>query len=653
VTRSPDADNPLWRPAPERVSSSRLTAFIRSVEAAEGLSFESYRDLHRWSVTSLADFWRHVWDFCGVAGRRGIRAIDRPGELPGARFFPDSTLNFAENLLRRIDEAPAIIASTEHGRDRELTFAELSRHVARAALALRRAGAARGDRVCGVVANVPEAVIAALAAAAIGAVWSSCSPDFGVDGIVDRFGQISPSVLVAVDGYFYGGRYFDCREKLAEAARKIGTLKEIVLISMGDERAGLRGIKTRNWDEWLARESSRIEFEPFEFNHPLCILFSSGTTGVPKCIVHGAGGTLLEHLKEHQLQTDIRSGDRVFYATTCGWMMWNWLVSALASGATLVLYDGSSMFPDGRRLFDLADRAGVTMLGTSAKFIDACRKARLEPAATHDLSTVRTICSTGSPLAAESFDYVYRSVKTDVHLASISGGTDIVGCFVSGNPNGPVWRGEIQAAGLGMDVRVFDEAGRELKSGVGELVCAKPFPSMPIGFWDDPDGSKYRAAYFERFPGVWHHGDWIGSTPRGGFIIYGRSDATLNPGGVRIGTAELYRQVEQFPEVLESLAVGQRWDSDERVILFVRLAPGAVLDESLRERMKTRIRTAVSPRHVPARIVQVADIPRTRSGKIVELAVRAVIHGEPVANRDALANPDILDLFRDLPELRS
>ncbi|HEV3214700.1 MAG TPA: acetoacetate--CoA ligase [Vicinamibacterales bacterium] len=650
------AEGPLWRPPPERVSASRLTAFIRTVEEAEGRSFTDYSDLHRWSVGSVAEFWTHVWNFCGVIGQRGgAPVIDHPGRLPGAKFFPDSRLNFAENLLRRRDEATAIIATTEQGRDREVSFGDLYRAVARGAQALRRAGVGPGDRVCGVVANVPEAVIAALSAAAIGAIWSSCSPDFGVDGIVNRFEQIAPLVLVGVDGYFYGGRYFDCREKLGEVARRIPTLKEIVLVSMSADPQPWAGpIQTIGWDEWLTRETNEtIDFEAFEFNHPLYILYSSGTTGSPKCLVHGAGGTLLEHLKEHQLQTDIRPSDRVFYFTTCGWMMWNWLVSALASSATLVLYDGSPAHPDGRRLFDFAASAGVTMFGTSARFIHSIRKAGLQPRATSDLRSIRTISSTGSPLAPEGFDFVYDSIKPDVHLASISGGTDLVGCFVGGNPNGPVWRGEIQAPGLGMDVRAFDETGHDAGDAAGELVCATAFPSMPVRFWNDPDCTKYRAAYFDRFPGVWHHGDWIRPTRHAGFVIDGRSDATLNPGGVRIGTAELYQQVEQIPEVLESLAVGQRWESDERVILFVRLAPDVALDDLLRRRIRARIRTHLSPRHVPAHILQVADLPRTRSGKIVELAVRRVIHGEPILNREALANPEALDFFRDLPELAS
>jgi acetoacetyl-CoA synthetase len=649
-------EHALWRPTPERVAASRLTAFVRTVEKAEGRAFDSYKELHDWSVGSVPHFWSQVWQFCGVLGEQGERVVDHLDRMPGARFFPDARLNFAENLLRRRDSAPAIIAATERGRDRQLTFGDLYRSVASAAHALRRSGVHAGDRVCGVVGNLPEAVVAALATAAIGAVWSSCSPDFGAEGIVDRFAQIEPAVLVAVDTYFYGGKQFDCRGKLAEVAGRLGTLKEIVLLQLGDEDrpSPVPGsVRTTGWNEWLSAASDALEFERFEFNHPLYVLFSSGTTGVPKCIVHGAGGTLLEHLKEHQLQSDIGGSDRVFYFTTCGWMMWNWLVSSLASGATIVLYDGSPVYPHQSALFDLADRVSITMLGVSAKFIDGSRKAGLRPKATHKLESVRTIASTGSPLPAESFDYVYDAIKSDVLLASISGGTDLIGCFVGGNPNAPVWRGEIQSAGLGLDVRVFDPAGCRVTEKPGELVCATPFPSMPIGFWNDPTGEKYQAAYFARFPGVWHHGDWIQSTCHDGFIISGRSDATLNPGGVRIGTAELYRPVDRVPEVIESLAVGQRWGNDERVILFVRLASGVVLDDDLRRRITDQIRTHTSPRHVPARIIAVGDIPRTRSGKIVELAVRQMIQGEPIQNRESLANPDSLELFRNLPELQS
>ncbi len=645
---------PIWQPSPARVAASCLTRFIREAEQAGAGPFVDYNALHQWSVDQAPAFWARVWDGCGIQGARGERLAADLDRMPGARFFPDARVNFAENLLRRRDAAPAILATTESGRDRQVTFAELHHEVSRAARALQAAGVGPGDRIAGLVANIPEAVIAALAASAIGAVWSSCSPDFGVDGILDRFGQIAPRVLIAVDGYCYGGKRFDVVPKLAAVARALPDVKQVVVIPMGGATADSWPAAAISWDEWLSRSDGRdLAWEHFAFDHPLYVLYSSGTTGPPKCIVHGAGGTLIQHLKEHQLHCDIRPDGRVFYFTTCGWMMWNWLVTALASGATLVLYDGSPFHPDGRCLFDLAERFGVTLFGVSARFLDAVRQAGFVPRRTHDLAAVRTITSTGSPLSPESFDFVYQSIAPDVHLASISGGTDIVSCFVGGNPNAPVWRGEIQAAGLGMDVRVLDEQGRAVADRPGELVCASPFPSMPIGFWNDPDGSRYRAAYFERFPGVWHHGDWIQRTPHGGFVIHGRSDATLNPGGVRIGTAEIYRQLDEMPEILEGLAVGQDWDGHERIVLFVRLAPGVRLDDELRRRIAGRLRTHASPRHVPARIVEVADLPRTRSGKLVELAVRQVIHGRPVANREALANPEALDLFLDRPELRS
>ncbi len=581
--------------------------------------------------------------------------------MPGAKFFPDARLNFTENILGDLNDEVAIVATSEAGRDRTLTRRELAAQVGRAAAALRRAGVQPGDRVGAITANTPEAIIAALGAAAIGAVWSSCSPDFGVQGVLDRFGQIAPTALVAVDGYQYGGKWFDCRQKVADVVAQLPGLRQVVVIAMGESSAPGPLPHAVWWADWLGGAgdagsedpASNAKFDQLPFNHPLYVLYSSGTTGVPKCIVHGAGGTLLQHLKEHQLHCDVRPADRVFYFTTCGWMMWNWLVTALASRAAIVLYDGSPFFPDGRRLFDLADRVGITLLGVSAKFIDAVAKAGLRPRETHKLTSIRTITSTGSPLSPESFDFVYQSVKADVHLASISGGTDIVSCFVGGNPNGPVWRGEIQGAALGMAVDVFDEHGRSLQREPGELVCTKPFPSMPLGFWNDPEGTRYRAAYFDRFPGVWHHGDWMRATEHGGYVIYGRSDATLNPGGVRIGTAEIYRQVEALPEIVESLAVGQRWEDDERIVLFVRLGPGITLDADLKRRIADRLKTGASPRHVPARIVAVADIPRTKSGKIVELAVREVIHGRPVKNREALANPEALDLYRDLEELRA
>jgi acetoacetyl-CoA synthetase len=628
---------PLWQPDSTRIAASRLTAFSRRTQRHHGGGENDYDALHRWSVQKSPAFWSELWDFTGVIGDRGERIIANPDRMFGAQFFPDGRLNFTENVLRRRDDATAIISLAEDGREVTLTYAELRRQVARAARALRAAGVNPGDRVCGIVTNTPEAIITALGAAAIGAVWSSCSPDFGVQGVLDRFGQIAPKVLLSVDGYDYGGKWFDCRGKVEAIVRLLPSVKETVVAS--------------GFSSWLGADDAELEFERFEFNHPLYVLYSSGTTGVPKCIVHGAGGTLIQHLKEHQLHCDIGRDDRVFYFTTCGWMMWNWLVTVLASEATIVLYDGSPFHPDGNRMFDLIDRTGLTLFGTSARFIDAVSKAGLAPINSHRLDTVRTITSTGSPLSPESFDFVYQSIKSDVHLASISGGTDIVSCFAGGNPNGPVWRGELQVPALAMDVDVFDEEGKSLRGVAGELVCKKPFPSMPLGFWNDPDGAKYRAAYFERYPGIWWHGDWVKFTEHGGMVIYGRSDATLNPGGVRIGTAEIYRQVARIPEVLESLAVSQRWQGDERIVLFVRLGENVTLDDALRRRIADEIRRNTTPRHVPARILQVTDIPRTKSGKIVELAVREVIHDRPVKNRDALANPEALELFKGRPEL--
>ena len=646
--------DPLWQPGPERIAASHLTRFTAFLERDRGLRFDGYASLHRWSVTEPGEFWSAFWTYAGVDGDPGGRAVIHLDRMPGARFFPDGRLSFARNLLRAPDDRLAIIATSERSRDRRMSFGELRRDVGRAATAFASAGVEAGDRVAGIVPNTAEAVIAALGAASIGAVWSSCSPDFGADGILDRFGQIAPKVLVAVDGYWYGGRRFDCRPTLRGVVRQLPSVAETVVVTY-DEPQPLSDIPSATrWEDWLASAETITPPGTFPFNHPLYILYSSGTTGAPKAIVHGAGGTLLQHLKEHQLHSDVQAGDRVLYFTTTGWMMWHWLVSALASHAAIVLYDGSPFFPDGRRLFDLADREAVTLFGTSARFLDATQKAGLEPTSTHRLASVRTIASTGSPLAPEVFEYVYTSVKADVHLTSISGGSDIVSCFVLGNPNAPVWRGEIQAAGLGMDVRVFDELGHDAPVGhAGELVCATPFPSMPLRFWSDPGDARFRATYFERFPGVWHHGDWIRATEHGGYVIAGRSDATLKPGGVRIGTAEIYRQVQQVPEVMESLAVGQHWQGDERVVLFVRLRDGVHLTDELRVRIRDRLRTHASPRHVPARIVQVPDLPRTRSGKLVELAVHRIIHGQPVVNRDALANPEALDLFLDVPELRA
>ncbi|HEV3486250.1 MAG TPA: acetoacetate--CoA ligase, partial [Vicinamibacterales bacterium] len=638
-----------------RIERANVTAFAQRIAEAHGSELRDFPRLRAWSAANPDKFWPVVWEFCGVRASRGWDEVLVDGDrMPGARWFTGARLNYAENLLRfRDHDRLAIVAAGEDGRRRRLTYAELHDQVARLAAALRADGVGVGDRVAGLLPNLPETIVAMLATTSIGAIWSSCSPDFGVQGVLDRFGQIEPRVLVAADGYFYGGKQHDVLSRLREVADRLPTVERVVVIPYASERPRLDGIRgALTWDDFVGTDAAgAIPFERLPFNHPLYILYSSGTTGVPKCIVHGAGGTLIQHLKEHQLHCDIQSGDRVFYFTTCGWMMWNWLVSALASGATLLLYDGSPFHPDPNVLFDFADRHSMTLFGTSAKYLDALRKAEVAPIRTHKLLTVRTMTSTGSPLAPESFEYVYRDIKEDIHLASISGGTDIISCFVGGNPLGPVWRGEIQVRALGMRVEVFDEEGRPVRGEKGELVCTMPFPSMPVGFWNDPDGRKYRAAYFERFPNVWHHGDYVELTEHDGMIIYGRSDAVLNPAGVRIGTAEIYRQVEQLDDIVESIVIGQKWDGDERVVLFVRLRDGLTLTPELEDRIRRRIRENTSPRHVPARIVQVGEIPRTKSGKIVELAVRDVVHGREVKNREALANPEALEQFRNRPEL--
>jgi acetoacetyl-CoA synthetase len=635
---------PLWTPSPERAAGTELARFMKLAGKS------SYEELHRWSIGHGADFWELVWRFCQVRGDPGPRRVTEPERMPGARWFPEGRLNYAENLLRERGASEAIVFWGEDRIKRRITHQNLHRLVSRLAQALADAGVKKGDRVAGYLPNVPEATAALLATASLGAVWSSCSPDFGVQGVLDRFGQIEPKILLCADGYLYGGKEFDSQEKASQVLEALPSVEECVVVDyLGiPAKAGTPLI-----DFLEPFDPQEIKFEPVEFNHPLYILYSSGTTGVPKCIVHGTGGSLLQHLKEHRLHSDVKPGDRLFYFTTLGWMMWNWLVSGLASGATLLLYDGSPFVGRGRILFDFADAEGMTHFGTSAKFIDAIAKTGLKPKESHRLEKLRAILSTGSPLAPEGFDYVYANVKDDVCLSSISGGTDIVSCFVLGNPIGPVWRGEIQAKGLGMAVEVFDEQGKSIKNEKGELVCTKPFPSMPVGFWNDPDGSKYRAAYFEKYPNVWRHGDWCEETEHGGIIIYGRSDAVLNPGGVRIGTAEIYRQVESLDEVAESLVVGQDWDSDVRVVLFVKLKDGLSLSEELAGAIKRRIRENTTPRHVPAKIVQVADIPRTRSGKIVELAVRDVVHGRPVKNLEALANPEALEHFRNRAELQT
>ncbi len=646
---------PLWTPSPETVANASITAFTRKLEGDWGVELPDYASLHRFSIDEMEKFWTSVWEFCGVvAEHRGKTVVIDKDKMPGARFFPEARLSFAANFLRRDGDGDAIVFWGEDKVRRKLSWSELRAEVSRLQQALKAAGVAPGDRVAGWLPNMPEAVIAMLATTSLGAVWSSSSPDFGVQGVLDRFGQIAPKLLIAADGYFYNGKAFDCLERLGEIAGKLPSVERVVVVPYISEAPKAGAIRNAVlWRDYLApHPAAALEFVATRFNHPVYILYSSGTTGVPKCIVHGVGGALLTLLKEQKIHCDIKPGDRVFWFTTCGWMMWNWLAAALAAEATLLLYDGSPFHPDGNALFDFADAARMTFFGTSAKYLDAARKAEVEPVRTHDLSSVRAIGSTGSPLAPEGFDYVYGKVKRDVHLASISGGTDICGCFVCGNPTLPVWRGEIQCKAVGMAVEVFDEAGRPLKGGKGELVCVKPFPSMPVAFWNDPGDKKYRAAYFEKFPGVWCHGDWVMETEHGGLVIYGRSDATLNPGGVRIGTAEIYRQVERLDEVVESLVIGQEWDNDVRVVLFVRLRDGQVLDKPLVDKIKAEIRRNTTPRHVPAKIIPVNDIPRTKSGKIVELAVREVVHGRPVKNQEALANPEALELYRGIQELQ-
>jgi acetoacetyl-CoA synthetase len=659
MNAAPGPDQPLWQPAPERIATARLTAFMREVARQGGPDCQTYAQLHQWSVSQPADFWSSVWSFCGVIGERGSdRVVEHPGRMPGARWFPDARLNYAENLLRQTGHADALVFRGENRIASRLSHDQLRHAVSRFAQALRAAGIRPGDRIAGYLPNLPDTVIAMLAAASLGAVWSSCSPDFGVQGVVDRFGQIAPRILVAADGYFYNRATIDNLPRLRDIMTRLPSVELLVVVPYASASPDLSGLpRAVSVQDFMAPFAAQpLQFERLPFDHPLFILYSSGTTGVPKCIVHGAGGTLLQHLKEQVLHTDIGAGDRLFYFTTCGWMMWNWLVSGLAAGATLMLYDGSPFIARGAVLWDYAAQERISVFGTSAKYIDALAKLGLEPGRSHDLSALRAMLSTGSPLAAESFEYVYRAIKADLLLASISGGTDIISCFALGCPILPVWRGELQCRGLGMQVEVWDDAGRHLRGVKGELVCTAPFPSMPTGFWNDPDGAKYRAAYFERYPGVWHHGDYVELTGHDGLIIHGRSDAVLNPGGVRIGTAEIYRQVEQLDEVMESLAIGQDWPPqrplDVRVVLFVRLREGLLLDEALTRRIQQQIRDSTTPRHVPAVVVQVSDIPRTRSGKIVELAVRQVVHGLPVNNLEALANPEALELFRNRDELR-
>jgi acetoacetyl-CoA synthetase len=659
----------LWRPSAERIARANITEFARRAASTAGRPLPDYASLWRWSTEEREAFWCALWDFAGVVGERGARTLVDPTKMPGARWFPDARLNFAENLLARRDATDTGDALVFRGEDkvvRRISHAELVATTARIATALKALGFTVGDRVAAYVPNMPEAIEAMLGTASLGAVWSSCSPDFGVQGVLDRFGQIEPRVLFTVDGYWYNGKPLSILDKVADVVAELPTVERVVVIpyleATGQGPQDLSRIRDAvSWDAFIVNKpAGPVEFARLPFDHPLYILFSSGTTGAPKCIVHGAGGTLLQHLKEHLLHSDVKAGDRLFYFTTCGWMMWNWLASGLASGATLMLYDGSPFIDRGKALWSFAEAERFTHFGTSAKYIDHAKKIGVVPRKDFALTHLRTMLSTGSPLAPESFDYVYQCVKDDLCLSSIAGGTDIVSCFALGCPTLPVWRGELQCRGLGMRVDVYDDDGKPIPPGShlkGELVCTAPFPSMPVSFWNDPGDAKYRASYFERFPGVWCHGDYVELTAHGGLIFHGRSDATLNPGGVRIGTAEIYRQVEELPEVVESLVIGQDWPpgevGDVRVILFVRLKDGMALDSALIDRIKQKVRANTTPRHVPAKVVQVTDIPRTKSNKIVELAVRNIVHGLPIKNIEALANPEALEQFRDREELKT
>ena len=648
---------PLWRPSRQRIAAAEITRFTAFVNRSWDVGATDYQSLHRWSVEHPEQFWDAMWGFAEIiADRKGDVVLEDAERMPGARWFPEAWLNYAENLLQRRDDALAIEFRGEDQVRRSLSYAELYDAVSVLAMALADAGVTRGDRVVGYLPNMPEAIIAMLAAASLGAVWSSCSPDFGVRGVVDRFGQIAPKVLFTADGYFYNGKKHDSLARVTEILKELPDVERVIVVAYTQAAPKIHGVpKAVDLAAFTAGYTpGDIPFEQLPFDHPLFIMYSSGTTGVPKCMVHGAGGTLIQHLKEHQLQSDIRTGDRVMYFTTCGWMMWNWLVSGLATGATIVLYDGSPFHPDSGALWRIADQEEITVFGVGAKYLAAVEKSGYEPGSDCQLNSIKTILSTGSPLAPASYDFVYEKIKSDVQLASISGGTDLIACFALADPTAPVYRGELQCIGLGMAVDIYDDQGRPLpENEKGELVCTKPFPSMPVGFWQDQDGSRYRSAYFDRFPNVWAHGDYAEKTSHGGLVIYGRSDSVLNPGGVRIGTAEIYRQVEKVSAVLDCVAIGQAWQGDTRIVLFVVLRAGTELDDRLRDEICRVIRANATPRHVPAKIISVAEIPRTRSGKIVELAVRDIVHGEPVKNTEALANPEALNLFRDLPELET
>lgn len=634
-------NNP-WLPSDRNIADSLLVKF------AQDIPYANYHDLHQWSINHIPEFWDKVWDFCGVIGDKGNQVLENSIDIEKAVFYPKAKLNFAENLLRQRDDHIAISFIGENKVRRQLTYQELYWIVAKVADHFKQWGVSKGDRVAGYLPNMPETVAAMLAAAAHGAVWTACSPDFGIQGVIDRFSQIEPKVLVTVDGYYYNGKEFSCLERLPEILERLPSVERVVVVSyLGLEHSYLR------WDQLLkTSDATEVFFTPVNFNDPLYILYSSGTTGVPKCIVHGVGGTLLKHLSEHQLQCDIKPADRVFYFTTCSWMMWHWLVSALASGAHIILFDGSPTYPTPTFLWDMAEELQINFFGTSAKYLSNLHKLEINISHTHTLDHLRAIGSTGSPLMPETFDYIYQCIKSDVQISSLSGGTDIVSCFVMGNPLSTVYRGEIQGPTLGLAMNIVDEQGNYLESGAGELVCTKPFPSRPIGFFKDTQNEKYHNAYYARYSNIWHHGDFCEWTKHGGMIIHGRSDATLNPGGVRIGTAEIYRQLENIDEVIECLAIGQKWQDDERVILFVVLKHDVELTSDLVNYIKQRIRKNTTPRHVPAKIIAVSDLPRTKNNKLAEMAVRDVIQGKEIKNKEALLNPECLNAFAQMAELQ-
>ena len=640
----------LWTPDHNTITSANLQAFIQQARKVSGLSLEDYSDLYYWSIDNRSEFWQLLAQFFQVSFHSQPSAILRNDQMPGAQWFPDATLNYAEHLLRHRDEKTALIFRGENGQRATLSYQALYQAVAAAQQGLLQAGIGQGDRVVAIMPNCLETVILMLATAALGAIWSSCSMDFGVQGVLDRFRQIEPRLLLTTDGYFYGGKSFSCMEKIIRIQQQLPSLATTVVVPF-ISRQPQTGPDTLLWANFC-QPADEVLIVPVSFAQPLFIMYSSGTTDAPKCIVHGHGGTLLQHLKELGLHTDLKAQDTIFYFTTCGWMMWNWLVSSLALGATVVLFDGSPFHPEPTALMDMADEEAISIFGTSAKYLTSLEKAGVKPAQSHNLEHLKTILSTGSPLLHGSYDYVFRDVKANVQLSSISGGTDILSCFALGCPILPVYRGELQCRGLGMDVHFVDRTGTLLVGEKGELVCRASFPSMPVGFWNDPDGSRYHQAYFATFANTWAHGDYGELTSHGGVIIHGRADAVLNPGGVRIGTAEIYRQVEKVAEVLESIVVGQEWQDDIRIVLFVRLRNGMTLDEQLSDKISTTIRDNTTHRHVPAVILQVSDIPRTLSGKIVELAVREIIHNRPVNNTDALANPAALELYKNRPELR-